>query len=115
MDDSLPAPYKRSPYLTPQEHKRAREVFDLFASLEFCGSITLGQTQNSNESLPSMIWHHSPKAKRVGQKFLITSNAMAVISFNDGSLAYAALLKELRMDASLVPLSFLQNEIVSEI
>ena len=106
-DKSLPAPYTRSPYLTANEHKRAIEVFDLFASLEFCGSITLGKTQNSNESLHSMIWHHSPKAKRVGQKSLIASTAMAVLSFNDGSLAYAALLKELGMDVSRNTLEFL--------
>ena len=106
-EKSLPTPYTRSPYLTANEYKRAREVFDLFASLEFCGSITLGKTQNSNESLHSMIWHHSPKAKRVGQKSLIASTAMAVLSFNDGSLAYAALLKELGMDVSHNTLEFL--------
>ena len=108
-DDSLPAPYTRSPYLSANEYQRAREVFDLFASLEFCGSITLGKTQNSNESLHSMIWHHSPKAKRVGQKSLIASTAMAVLSFNDGSLAYAALLRELGMDVSNNTLQFLSR------
>ena len=108
-DDSLPAPTVRSPYLAPDEHQRAREVFDLFASLEFCGSITLGKTQNSNESLHSMIWHHAPKAKRVGQKSLIASTAMAVLSYNDGSLAYAAILKELGMDVSHNTLVFLSR------
>ena len=95
--------------MTPIEYQRAREVFDLFASLEFCGSITLGKTQNSNESLHSMIWHHAPKAKRVGQKSLIASTAMAVLSFNDGSLAYAALLKELGMEVSHRTLAFLSR------
>ena len=66
-DDTLQAPYPRSTYLVADEYKRAREVFDLFASLEFCGSITLGKTQNSNESLHSMIWHHSPKANGLGR------------------------------------------------
>ena len=108
-EDSLPAPYTRSPYSAPNEYKRAREVFDLFASLELCGSITLGKTQNSNESLHSMIWHHSPKAKRVGQKSLIASTAIAVLSFNDGSLACAALLKELGMDVSYNTLQFLSQ------
>ena len=54
-----------------------------------------------------MIWHHSPKAKRVGQKSLIASTAMAVLSYNDGSLAYAALLKELGMNVSHNTLEFL--------
>ena len=94
-DDFLPA------------HQRAREVFDLFASFQFCGSITLGKTQNSNKSLHSMIWHHSPKAKRVRQKSLIASTVMAVLSFNDGSLAYAAWLKELGMIVSYNTLQFL--------
>ena len=106
-DSSLPAPYTRSSYLTPIEYQRARQVFDTFASLEFCSSITLGKTQNSNESLHSMIWHHSPKTKRVGQKSLIASTAMAVLSYNDGSLAFAALLKKLGMDASHRTLEFL--------
>ena len=105
-DASLSAPYTRTPYLTPNEYQRAREVFDLFASLEFCGSISLGKTQNSNESLHSMIWHHSPKAKRVGQKSLVPNTAMAFLSYNDGSLAYATLLKELGMDVSYNTLEF---------
>ena len=54
-----------------------------------------------------MIWHHSPKAKRVGQKSLIASTAMAVLSFNEGSLVFAALLKELGMDVSHNTLQFL--------
>ena len=29
MDKSLPTPYTRSPYLTANEYKRAREVFDV--------------------------------------------------------------------------------------
>ena len=99
-DSSLPAPYTKSPYLTPIEHQRARQVCDTFGSLEFCCSITLGKTQNSNESLHSMIWHHSPKTKRVGHKSLIASTAMAVLSYNDVFLAFSVLLKKLGMDAS---------------
>ena len=108
-DDSLPAPYIRSPYLAPNEYQRARDVFDLFTFLEFCGSITLGKTQNSNESLRSMIWHHASKAKRVGQKSLIAITAMAVLSSNECSLAYAELLKELGMDVSINTLQFISK------
>ena len=64
-DDSSPAPYIRSPYFAPNEYQRVKEVFDLFASLEFCGSITLGKTQNSKESLHSMIWHHAPMRSEI--------------------------------------------------
>ena len=99
-DSTLPAPYTRFPYLTQIEKQRARQVFDTFASLEFYCSMTIGKTQNSNKSLHSMIWQHSPKTKRVGEKSLIASTAMAVLSHNDGSLAFAMLFKKLGMDAS---------------
>ena len=91
----LTGPITKSPYLTANEYKRTRDVFNLFASLEFCGSITFGSTQNSNESVPPMNRHHSPKAKQFRQKSLIGKTAMAVLSFNDGCLVKAALLKEL--------------------
>ena len=45
--------------------------------------------------------------KRVGQKSLIASTEMAVLSFNDGSLAYAALLNELGVTVSHNTLQFL--------
>ena len=93
-------------YLTPNDYQQDREVLDLLAALKFSSSIILGKTQNSNESLNSMIWHHDSKAKRVGQKSLIASKAIGVLSFNDGSLAYAALLKELGMDVSCNTLKF---------
>ena len=70
------------------------EVFQEFASLELCSALTMGKTQNANESLHSVVWHNSPKGKYVGQKSLQCSTALAVTSFNEGSLSFVAILRE---------------------
>ena len=93
-------PTTREPYLSPPEFARAVEVFKLFGSLSFCSTITLGKTQNSNESLHNMLWHNSPKSKHVGQKSLVASTALAVLSFNDGSLSYSRVMEELGLTIS---------------
>ena len=49
-DSSLPYPTARTPYLTSAEFHRTVEVFSVFASIDFCKTITLGKTQNSFES-----------------------------------------------------------------
>ena len=99
-DSSSPLPVTRAPFLTVAEFNRTTEVFQVFASLSFCKTITLGKTQNSNESLHNMLWHNAPKAKRVGHKSLVASTALAVLSFNEGSLSYSVLMKELGLTAS---------------
>ena len=43
---------------------------------------------------PSVVWHNSPKGKYVGQKSLECSSALAVTNFNEGSLSFAAILRE---------------------
>ena len=47
-DSSLPFPVTRAPFLSVAEFQRTTEVFQIFASLSFCTTITLGKTQNSN-------------------------------------------------------------------
>ena len=69
-DTTMPLPATRAPVLTVAEFSRTLEVFEVFASLSFCQTVTLGNTQNVNESLHNMIWHNAPKAKRVGHKSL---------------------------------------------
>ena len=59
-----------------------------------CGALTMGKTQNANESLHSVVWHNSPKGKFVGQKSISCSTALAVTSFNEGSLSFAAVFRE---------------------
>ena len=80
------------PYLNHSEYVRAQEVFDSFASLNMCGALTMGQTQNANESLHSIILHNSPKNKHVGQKSIKASTALTVCNFNDGELTLASML-----------------------
>ena len=68
--------------------------------MSFCSTITSGKTQNSNESLHKVLWHNSPKSKHVGRKSLVASTALAVLSFNDGSLSYSRVMEELGLTIS---------------
>ena len=88
---------------------RAVEVFQVFGSLSFCRTITMGKTQNSNESLHNMLWHNSPKSKHVGQKSLTASTALAVLSFNDGSLSYSRVMEKLGLTISHQTLVYLSK------
>ena len=99
-DSSIPFPSIRSPYLSTAELKRNVNVFAVFASLDFCQTITLGKTQNSNESLHNTLWHNAPKSKRVGHKSLKISTALAVLSFNEASMSYSVLMKDLGLTCS---------------
>ena len=62
-DDGVTPVVLREPYLTPAELHRARDVFEKFASIDMCASLTLGITQNANESPHSVLWHNAPKTK----------------------------------------------------
>ena len=109
VTEGAPAPTTREPYLSPGEFARAVDVFKVFGSLGFCATITLGKTQNSNETLHNMLWHNSPKSKHVGQKSLPASTALAVLSFNDGSLSYSRVMEELGLTNSLHTLTYLSK------
>ena len=108
-DTGSAPPTTRQPYLSPAEFARAVEVFKVFGSLSFCNTITLGKTQNANESLHNMLWHNSPKSKHVGQKSLSASTALAVLSFNDGSLSYSRVMEELGQTISHHTLLYLSR------
>ena len=99
-DPSVSIPPLQQPYLTDSEFERAKEVFTTFASLPMCGALTMGQTQNANESLHSIIWHHSPKAKYVGQKSIEASTALAVSTFNEGEMVLASVLNAMSISPS---------------
>ena len=100
IEGGLTPPTTRQTYLSPAEFARTVEVFKVFGSLSFCSTITLGKTQNSNESLHNMLWHNSPKSKHVGQKSLVASTALGELSFNDGSLSYSRVMEELGLTIS---------------
>ena len=66
-DSKSAPPATRQPCLSPAEFARAVEGFKVFGSLSFCNTITLGKTQNANESLHNMLWHNLSKSKNVGR------------------------------------------------
>ena len=99
-DPTISIPPLRQPYLAEHEYERAKEVFQSFASLTMCSALTMGQTQNANESLHSIIWHNSPKAKYVGQKSIEASTSIAVATFNEGEMALASVLEALSIPPS---------------
>ena len=72
-DSSITPPKLRLSYLNGDELSRLQDVFLKFASLDMCSALTLGLTQNANESLHSVLWHNAPKGKRVGQYSLQAS------------------------------------------
>ena len=47
-----------------------------------------------------ILWHNAPKGKRVGQKSLQISAALAVYTFNEGSMILAAVLADLGVQSS---------------
>ena len=89
-DPAVIIPPVRQPYPSPSEYGRAKEVFAAFGLLSMCGALTMGQTQNANESLHSIVWHNSPNAKYVGHKSIVASTALAVSTFNEGEMAIAS-------------------------
>ena len=65
-----------------------------------CGSVAMGKTHNSNETLHSVMWHNSPKGKYVRQKCIQPSTALDISSFNEGSIVFAALFREYNITSS---------------
>ena len=72
--------------------------------------MTLGKTQNANETLHSILWHNAPKIKRVGQKSLQASASLAVTTFNEGSLSLACVLNTLGVTCSHTTLLYLTRK-----
>lgn len=99
-DPLIPVPVPREPYLTESEMERVRETFEIFSSLSLCECLTLGKTQNPNESLHNMLWHNAPKPKRLGQRSVQACAALAVLSFNHGTLSLSTVLAELGKSVS---------------
>ena len=99
-DVTIPPVVLRQPYLSPADLLRVQDVFLKFASISMCETLTLGQTQNANESFNSILWHNVPKTKLVGQKSLQACAALAVSSFNEGTMILAFVLSELGVSCS---------------
>ena len=92
-EQTVPVPLRES-YLNRAEFERINDVFKKFASLAMCATLTLGKTQNANESLHSVLWHNAPKPNRVRQKSLQAAACLAIAALNDGSLTLGSVLAE---------------------
>ena len=55
IDSNVCIPRRRNPYCSDSEMARLREVFNVFASPSMCSALTMGKTQNANESLHSVV------------------------------------------------------------
>ena len=85
-----------------QDVAKVREVFNIFATEEFCRHLTLGMTQNANESLHNTIWNFCPKAKYISPQSIRISTGIAVTVFNDGELSFYGLLSDLKLNPSYI-------------
>ena len=83
-----------------QDVAQVREVFNIFATEEFCGHITMGLTQNANESLHNTIWNFCPKAKYISPQSIRISTGIAVRVLNDCELSSYGLLSDLKLNPS---------------
>ena len=82
---------------SPLEIEKIKEVFNIYATEEFCSHLTLGMTQNANESLHNTIWNLCPKAKYVSPQSVTISTAVAVTIFNEGELSVYGFMKDLQL------------------
>ena len=101
-----PTPAKTTNY-TPEEISKVREVFATFATEEFCKHLTLGMTQNANESLHNTIWNFCPKSKYISPQSVRISTSIAITIFNDGELSIFGLMSELNLNPSYTSFSSL--------
>ena len=76
---------------------KTKEAFQTYATEEFCSHVTLGMTQNANESLHKVIWNFCPKAKYVSPQSVAISTAVAVTVFNEGELSIYGFMKDLQL------------------
>ena len=84
----------------PNDIQKVREVFDTFATEEFCSHLTLGLTQNANESLHNTIWSLCPKSKYTSPQSIRISTAIAILAFNEGELSLFGILNDLGLSPS---------------
>ena len=93
---SKPPPTALTNY-TQQDIAKIREVFQIYCTEEFCSHLTLGMTQNANESLHNIIWNFCPKAKYVSPQSVTISTAVAVTVFNEGELSIYGFMRDLHL------------------
>lgn len=72
-----------------------KPIFKDLSDKSLLSKCTHGKTQNPNESLNNVIWARVPKTNFVGYRTLKIGVLDAVITFNDGSMGRAKVLKEM--------------------
>ena len=80
--------------------EKVQEAFNTYATTEFCSHLTLGLTQNANESLHNMIWSLCSKSKYVSPQSIRISTAIAVLNFNEGELSLFGIMYDLGLAPS---------------
>ena len=80
--------------------QKVQEAFNTYATTEFCSNLTLGLTQNANESLHNMIWCVCSKNKYVSPQFIRISTAIAVLTFNEWELSLFGIMYDLGLAPS---------------
>lgn len=70
-----------------------KPVYRQLSQAELLEKCLHGRTQNANESFNHVVWERAPKNVFVGLQTLKIATMDAVLSFNDGSIARANILK----------------------
>ncbi|KAI6646134.1 hypothetical protein LOD99_9485 [Oopsacas minuta] len=91
-DPNQPAPKTRKCYFSDIDLDKIKEEFKVFASIDVCSHLTLGASQNINESLHATIWGNCLKIKYTSPICVSISVALSVLCFNEGQSALAGVL-----------------------
>ncbi|KAI6647543.1 hypothetical protein LOD99_8720 [Oopsacas minuta] len=83
---------------------KIKEEFKVFASIDVCSHLTLGASQNINESLHATIWGNCLKTKYTSLICVSISVALSVLCYNEGKSALAGVLLALGVKPSLNPI-----------
>ena len=76
-----------------------KPVFKDLAHPDLLRKCLKGYMQNPNESINNLIWKFCPKRKNHGLTTVNTAVALATGFFNDGSITYARVMRELGLTA----------------
>lgn len=68
-----------------------------------------GKTQNTNESLNSLIWTFCSKEKNSGRHIVETSVNLAVANFNDGKKSHLNIMRQLGITPGMQSILFAEN------
>ena len=96
---------------TTMDIQKVQEAFNTYATTEFCSHLTLGLTQNANESLHNMIWSLCSKNKYVSPQSIRISTAIAVLNFNEGELSLFGIMYDLGLAPSLQVYKSISNRV----